>query len=251
MGLAELRRAVAPVSLARERTLPVLSPLEPLLPDGVLERGIIAGLSGPGSTSLALALAAGPSEAESWVAAVGLRSLGYMAAAGYGVGLDRLAVVAQPEPSLWADVVAALVDSLDVVLVAAEQRVRSADARRLRARVRDRGAVLIQVGRAEKGAGSGWPERPDLEWSVVDSVWDGLDDGAGHLQSRRVTVEATGRRGAARVRRAELWLPGPEGRLATVEPRATVIDIGQLRSGEANFTDRVGAGPSDRRLRGA
>ena len=74
-----------------------------------------------GATSLALALAAGASQAGSWVAAVGLGSLGLVAAAELGVALDRLVLVADPgrERTGWASVVAALVDGFDVVLVAA------------------------------------------------------------------------------------------------------------------------------------
>ena len=102
-----------------------------------------------GTTSLALALAAGASQAGSWVAAVGLGSLGLVAAAELGVALDRLVLVDDPgrDRAGWASVVAALVDGFDVVLVAAGSAgSRPADARRLVARVRERGAVLVAVG---------------------------------------------------------------------------------------------------------
>ncbi|MST34224.1 hypothetical protein GHK86_16030, partial [Acidimicrobiaceae bacterium USS-CC1] len=45
------------------------------------------------ATSLALTLAAGPSRAGSWVAAVGVPCLGARAAAELGVDLDRLVLV--------------------------------------------------------------------------------------------------------------------------------------------------------------
>jgi hypothetical protein len=69
---------------------------------------------------------------------------------------------------------------------------------------------------------NGWPERADLRFTVVDAVWQGLDEGHGHLQARRVTIEAGGRRGADRSRRVDLWLPASDGGVAPVEPLATV-----------------------------
>ena len=197
-----------PVALAREHVLPVLGPLEPLLPGG-LTRGTTVAVP-DGSTSLALALVAGPSAAGSWVAAAGCTTLGLAAAAGYGVALDRLVVVAAPPPEHWASVVATLVDAFDVVLVRPPRRLRAADARRLAARTRERGAVLVVSGP--------WPEAPELRVDLVESEWQGLGAGHGHLHARRVTVEASGRRGAGRPRRAELWLPAPGGGVETAPP---------------------------------
>ena len=55
----------------------------------------------------------------------------------------------------------------------------------------------------------------DVRCTVTDSRWSGVEHGAGHLQSRRVTVTATGRGSAARARSTSLWLPGPDGVIAT------------------------------------
>ncbi|HEX8805212.1 MAG TPA: hypothetical protein VF743_13490, partial [Acidimicrobiales bacterium] len=78
VALGELAERVRPAALARDRLLPALPPLQPLLPGGALRRGTVvavdAGPGAGGTTSLALALAAGPSQAGSWVAVVGLRS---------------------------------------------------------------------------------------------------------------------------------------------------------------------------------
>src|SRR2546430_2156996 len=68
-----------PVSLAGEQLLPALPAIAGLLPDGGLRRGTTVAVAG--STSLALALAAGPSGAGSWCVGVGARSLGLVAAA--------------------------------------------------------------------------------------------------------------------------------------------------------------------------
>ncbi|MBA2496786.1 MAG: hypothetical protein H0V33_06755, partial [Acidimicrobiia bacterium] len=96
--LAALAERVRPTVLAGEQVLPVLGALDGLLPGGLRRGSSLAvgvGRAGRpgGATSLALAVAAGPSAAGSWVAAVGVPSLGLAAAAGYGVDLDRLVLV--------------------------------------------------------------------------------------------------------------------------------------------------------------
>jgi hypothetical protein len=247
-------RLVAPADLARTRRLPVLPALAPLLPGGGLQRGTTVAVGTrdglPGATSLALALAAGASQAGSWVAAVGLGALGLVAAAELGVALDRLVLVADPgrQREGWASVVAALVDGFDVVLVAGQPEgrdrgqgegrgqgrgqgqgrgpglgrgtgLRPADARRLVARARERGAVLMTVGGDLPG------ERSPVRLTVVAAAWTGLGEGWGHLAGRRVTVEAGGRGEAARPRRAELWLPDAGGAVGAVEPVTDPIPL--------------------------
>lgn len=206
MELGALAEAVRPVALAREQRLTVLSPLEPLLSGGGLRRGSLVGVQGPTATSLALALAAGASQSGSWVAAVGLPSLGLAAADGLGVALERLVLVAAPPSKSWATVVASLVDGFDIVLVRASRSLRAADSRRLTARARERGTVLIALGGSPAGS-----DAPDVSFEVVRSRWEGLGDGHGHLRARRVTVEVSGRREAARHRRVDLWLPASGG----------------------------------------
>lgn len=229
-ALAALAERVRPVTLARDRQLPVLPELEPLLPGGALQRGttvaVDAGRGLTGATTLALAVAAGASQAGSWVAMVGMGSVGLVAADRLGVSFERLALVAQPPRGAWGSTLAALVDGFDVVVVAgagarggAGARVRSGDARRLVARVRERGAVLVAAGGELPG------QRSNVHLTVTSAVWEGLEGGAGHLSGRRVTVAASGRGEAARPRRAALWLPGPDGRIAAVEPEVTPIPL--------------------------
>ncbi len=195
---------VAPMALARERTLPVLPELVDLLPGGALRRGSVVGVNGMGgATSLALALAAGPSSAGSWTAIVGQPELGLVAAEEAGIALERLLVVS-PEPSSWAGAVAALVGSVDVVLVAPRHRVAAGDARRLTARLRERGSVMIHTG-------GRWGPGADVQLDVAHSEWVGLGIGHGMLRSRRVTINGGGRGAAARPRSARLLLPGPTG----------------------------------------
>ncbi|MEO7429769.1 MAG: hypothetical protein ABIY48_10375 [Acidimicrobiales bacterium] len=213
--LAELAERVRPVTLTREQRLPVLPVLESLLPGAGLRRGATVSVGAAagvgGATSLALALVAQASVAGSWVAAVGLPSLGLVAADELGVALERLVLVAAPERDTWGGVVAALVDGFDlVVLQAGRGGVRPADARRLVARARERGAVLVQLG-------SGWPEGADLALQIIAARWEGLDAGHGHLQARKVRVVRAGRGEAAQPRHLDLWLPAPSGELATAE----------------------------------
>lgn len=219
-ALASVAARVEPTTLARDQRLPVLPALASLVPGAGLRRGSTLSVDGPAATSLALAAAAGPSRDGAWVAAVGFPSLGLLAAAELGIALERLVLVADPGDDgtdTWPSVVAALVDAFEVVLVHAGHRVRAADGRRLAARARERGAVLVHVGGA-RPTGAVWPEGADVTLTVVDAAWEGLGEGHGHLRARRVTVTGGGRREAARPRRAQLWLPGADGAVEEVLP---------------------------------
>ena len=212
--LQEVAARARPVALAREQVLPVLEPLQRLFPDG-LRRGSTVGIER--STSLALALVAGPSAEGSWLATVGVSSLGLAAAAEMGVDLEHLVVVGEPPSSSWGTVVATLVDAFDVVLVRPRRRVGVADARRLSARSRERGSVLLVLGDV-----ASWPDAPDVTLSITGEEWHGIGDGHGHLRARHVDVEATGRRAAARARQASLWLPAAGGGVVAVDELAEV-----------------------------
>ncbi len=217
-ALARAVRLARPVSMAREQLLPVLEALQPLLPDAGLRRGWVVAAEGAAATSLALALAAGASAAGSWVGVVGVPSLGLAAAAELGVDLSRLVLVAPPSPGEWATVAATLVDAFDVVLAGPPRRGAAGVARRLQARVRERGAVLCTV-RASGGT------EPDLTLTATAVDWEGLEHGAGHLRARRVVVQATGRRAAAQPRRATLWLPDARGAVGVDAPAAVVVPL--------------------------
>jgi hypothetical protein len=179
------------------------------------------------SVALALALAAGASAAGSWVAAVGLPDLGIVAAAETGIALERLALVPTPGARAWPAVVAAFLDAVDVVLVCAPARLPAAQARRLAARARERGSVLVPLG--------AWPEPADLRLAVTASAWRGLGQGHGRLQSRQVEVLVAGRGAATRERRVLLWLPSPDGTIAPVAPPGAVDDRGPGSRGSATL----------------
>jgi hypothetical protein len=160
-----------------------------------------------GGVSLALSLVAATTADGAWAAAVGLPWLGLVAAAELGVNLERLALVPAPGDQ-WPVVAAALLDGMDLLLLGPPGRVRPADGRRLTARAREQGTVLVVL---EPAGGRCWPEAPDLRLLIRQATWEGLGVGHGHLRSRRVEVVVTGRRAAARERREVLWLPGPAG----------------------------------------
>jgi hypothetical protein len=248
--LLEAAARVRPTSLAREQLLPVVDELAPLLPDAGLRRGstVAVGSAEPatpvgGATALALALTAAASVEGSWTALVGLPAVGLAAAAELGLALERLAVIAAPPPEQWATVVAALVGAFDLVLVPVPPATRAAEVRRLVARARERGSVLIQLtpstpaARSATSSASSGRRRPpavddtvlgaDVRLTVTAAEWQGLDRGAGHLRTRRLTVETAGRRRAAHPRRTDLWLPGPTGAIELVEAAPSPLSRGR------------------------
>jgi len=215
-GVGALTGPARPLTLARDRLLDVSEALAPLFPDGGLRRGSTVAIQtgeASGATTLALAVAVTASQTGSWCAVVGLPALGLVMAAGLGICLERLALV--PDPGArWPVVAAALIDAVDIVVIRPPERCRPGDARRLAARARERGAVLIPVGTA-------WPEA-DLRLSVLAGVWQGLGQGHGHLGGRLALVGAEGRGAAARERRVQLWLPGPTGPIERYDGEATL-----------------------------
>lgn len=211
--VAELTR---PVSMAEEQSLPVLPALEGMLPRGVLQRGFTVSVQGgPGTNALALALMAGASGAGSWVAAVGMPSLGIASAAEMGVALERLILVAAPTTQRWPTVVASLIDSFDLVLVN-WPGVSAAMVRRLGLRTRDRRAVLISV--ASAGRGQSWHDAADVRLTVRSARWEGLGSGHGRLAARRLEVETSGRRSPVSLS-TTLWLPDKSGQVSEPAPR--------------------------------
>ena len=205
-GLAD---KVRPLALARDRSLPLPATLAHLLPAGAIQRGstvlVTAGPDQPqGATTLAFALVAAASASGSWCAAVGFPDLGTVAVAELGVDLDRLALVPNPDPTHWVSVMGALLDAVDVVLVRPPVHLRAGDGRRVTARARERGTVLIPVG--------SWVEGADLHMTVTESHWEGLGAGDGSLRSRRLEVTASGRGAATRPRQVTLWIPPNDGR---------------------------------------
>ncbi|MGH3859880.1 hypothetical protein [Actinokineospora sp.] len=177
------------------RVLPIREDLAPLFPWGGLRRGGTVAVRD--SAALLLTLLAEPTANGSWAAVVGIPDLGVLAAAELGVAVDRLALVPDPGNDVVA-IAAALLDGFDVVAIAT-LKITDAQARRLSARARSRGAALVAFG--------AWPGA-DLELRCTRARWSGLGDGHGQLRARLVEVHARGRGSAARPVRAPLALQG-------------------------------------------
>jgi hypothetical protein len=148
------------------------------------------------SASLALALAAGASQAGEWVGFAGCGDFGVEAAAELGIELSRTVLVPDPGEH-WLEVTAALVDVLRVVVLRPPASVDERTAGILDSRLRKRSAVLVVHG--------DWP-RATARVSVEESLWSGPTSGTGQLQERRARVVV--RRGARPPQRADLTWPG-------------------------------------------
>jgi len=181
-----------------DRSLPVPQVLAPVFPGGALARGSVVQVSG--STSVLLALAAAAATDGAWCALAAMPDIGWRAAAGAGLALDRVAVVPAPGPDAAA-VVGALTDGFDVLVVGRCPALGERDRRSIAARVRTRGAVLLST--------HDWPGA-HLVLRATRSGWEGLGQGWGHLVDQELTVRATGRAGAAVAREVHVRV-GPDG----------------------------------------
>lgn len=157
--------------------------------------------------SLVLALTAGASAGGSWCGVVGMPDFGVLAAAAMGCDIAQLLLVDEPGER-WPEVVATLVEAVDVVVVRPPARPPPGVVRRLTALVRKFRSCLLVVGP--------WDGAMLRVW-VASSLWTGVDQGYGHLRGRRVKVIAEGRGAGGRARSAWLWLPGPDGAVSPAE----------------------------------
>ncbi|GIG54443.1 hypothetical protein [Demequina activiva] len=198
---AALKGVETRIGAAREAwdrpALPLTADLTELMPEG-LRRGQVVAVTG--ATSLMLALAAEASRAGSWTAAIGMPTVGVVAAARRGIELSRLALIPHPGAQA-ADAVGACVDGMDVVLLGERLALSDANRRRIGARARERGGVVIAAGE--------WPAA-HVRLDVVSSAWSGLGAGDGRLRERELTVAVGGRRAGA-TRRVRVLLDGDVG----------------------------------------
>lgn len=187
------------------RVLPVDPRLAALLPDGGLRAGTTVVVRG--STSLLLTLLAGASRDGAWTVLVGYPAAGMAAAADAGCDLTRTLVVPLPGGS-GVDapaVLAALIDGMDVVVVGPEVALLEQDRRRLTARARERGTVLVATGPAAS-SGGGWGGA-HVVLEATQGAWAGTDRGAGWLRRRTLRVRRTGRGSASRPLHLEVEVP--------------------------------------------
>lgn len=215
-ALTEVQTRIGAEREGGERVpLPLAESLEQLLPSG-LRRGSV--LSVVGSTSLVLALAGEASREGSWVAIVGMPQVGLVAAARRGIDLGRLALVPHPGAQA-ATAAAACVDGMDLVVLGSGLALSDADRRRLGARARERGSVLLVAGQADAKA---WPGTR-VEFVVESSRWSGLGAGDGRLRDRDMVIAVRERGGPARrvtLRldgEVSMWRPGVRDAVLTEE----------------------------------
>lgn len=202
------------------RCLPTVPVLARILPGGGLQAGAAYTVSN--STTLAMAMLAGPSGAGAWCSVIGIPTFSVEAAAGFGIALDKLVLVPHPGDQ-WLTVTAAMVDVVSVVLTQAPRQVSPSDASRLMARLRQRGATLVTMGP--------WPHS-EATLSVTGSNWQGLGSGTGHLRSRRMRITASASTGRSRT--ADLWLPDLQH-----GPWADPVSIGSADAGQQEFFSRA------------
>lgn len=204
-----------PAVAAETRLIGVPPELGALFPEGGMRRGTTLAVEPlVGGCSVALSVAARMTTAGMWTAAIGMPFLGLAAAAELGVDLARMALVPAPGPR-WAEVVGALVDGFDLLVVHPPARVRAADGRRLTARLREKGSVMILMD------APGWPDSPDIRLTANQRGWTGLEAGHGRLEARHLEIVASGRR-----------VPGPPRRVSVDLPRSVGVPAGALRDGE-------------------
>jgi hypothetical protein len=203
---AELAERLAQHRESQYGPLPVGSALSALFPTGGLERGHIYGCRGDASLSVLYTLIARATQMGSWVATVNLYSLGLMSAREHGVALQRLLCVdAGTQATTWTPVVGACVDGLDLVVVHAPQ-CSLHDARRIEARLKAHGSVLIIVG--DPGVFS-----PTVVLSSHTTQWEFST----HALRREVDVVATGRRVHGR-RQCTLVFASSDQHMGHVDP---------------------------------
>lgn len=216
----QLGERIKPVVLARERTMPLADVFVPLFPEGGLVRGRVISCTGAASLSIASAVVRDAIVAGSWMAVVDVDTFGADAAAELGIPLERVVrIQSAPESESqlehrglehrWVDVMGAAVDGFDIVVTRVPDGLcgdhRPASVRKLASRLVQRGAVVVTIGEAGVLA-------CDVDLATGRTVWEGLDDGAGHLRRRHISVVAGGRRIPGR-RSCQLTLTGSAQRV--------------------------------------
>ena len=197
--LERVAHDACPATLAGDRRLMVADPLGDLLPDGGVRRGSVITLTGStGTTSVLLPLLAAATAIGEWAAvAEPGATLGGAAVVEAGVAIERCAIVRHVPPDRWTVVVAALLEGAALVAAWVPAGVRLGDARRLVARARERGAVLVAMESVPGARSVTWPAEAALRLHVQSGPWHGLEAGHGLLSERDLQVRVEGK-GAAR-----------------------------------------------------
>ncbi len=261
--LEQLGERIKPISMAGERTLPVLAAFDGVFPEKGLVRGRVVSCRGGAAASIASALVRDAVVEGAWLAVVDVDTFGADAAAEFGIPLERVVRIETgriPSESIgesdvasesdfesdgeadgatseldWVDVMGAAVDGFDVVVTRVPRDLRGerrpAAVRKLATRIQQRGAVVVTLG-------SSGALGCDTELTTSRSVWSGLGDGVGLLRRRRIDIDVGGRRLPGE-RTCSLTLAGSAGRveISASEP-ATEIDVESATDVEVDVEER-------------
>ncbi|WP_448812131.1 hypothetical protein [Agromyces bauzanensis] len=189
-----------------ERVHPATAAASVMLGGGLRQGAVYQAL---GSLSVVMELVAGVSRAGGWVAVVDVPQFGIEAAAAHGIELERLALVRDTRGQALR-VIAALADTVPVVVAGPAATLSPDDAARFAGRLRKSGTTLITLG-----------DWPDVDGLVTASPagWDGLENGHGLLRASHLAVELSGRL-SPRPRRSILTVGGGPARAEfTAAPR--------------------------------
>lgn len=185
------------------------SALERLLPGGLPRGGTMAVA---GSLSLLLATMGAASAAGAWCSLAGLPPVSAEAAREFGIAAAHTPMVAAPTVGsgrAWMGLIAALLDTMDVVAARPGAALTANDLSRLSARARNKGTTLLLYGE-DSAALPGL----DLRLSAREQAWQRAVGPRGRLTARHITVAASGRGRFARPKQVGLWLPDRRGRIA-------------------------------------
>jgi hypothetical protein len=176
--------------MAHDRAIVVDGALGASLPGGIVRRGTVTNVDGPGTAAVTMSLLAAASGLGEWVAMIELAEapsdFAGLAALEAGVALERCAVVRRVERERWAVVVAALLEGMAMVVTPIPMHARISDARRLIARARERHAALVVTG-------GNWPAETTLRIDAGSSRWHGLERGDGLLARRDLAIRVQGK----------------------------------------------------------
>lgn len=201
----ELAASLRPVSLAKNRLVPLSEPWRSLVPNGGLRRGatvVVNAQPGLGGLSLALSLLSEATDRGHWAGVVGVDDPGVVAMADLGLDLRRVLFVPRPRGA-WAESAADLLDGVDLLIVRPPSRPSHGAARKLMDRVRERGTVLIAL--SEPSAP--WPLPADLSFDITEAQWVT----SSRLDARYLTVRVGGRGEVSRSGEHVVVLPNRKG----------------------------------------
>ena len=175
-------------------SLSVAKALQPIIPDGVLMLGRTVLCSGDAAMSMALLVVSAATQDGSWLAVVGVSDFGLMSACEQGVALQRTVLVTPTDNKKdWISTVAAVADGFDVMMLEVPRDVSESDARRIQTRIQARRNVLVLV-ETSRHTTPRSVFQPDVVLHTATTKWDGIECGAGYVQSRHIDVTVSGRR---------------------------------------------------------